>query len=176
MVIRLDKVRDEPFRWHETLEIDIDELERPEILALGSVEWGGEVTYAAPAFHVHADYRFELTQACSRCLRPVVMPVAGSCDLLVSVGAASAASGEHQLHEEDLGQVTVPDERLDTRSLLVEQLQLEVPMHPLCRPDCRGLCPHCGAELDAGPCGCQTSAGDPRWEALASLRDKLPSS
>ncbi len=44
---------------------------------------------------------------------------------------------------------------------------------PLCRPDCRGLCPDCGADLNQGPCGCDTSVTDARWEGLKALRSAI---
>jgi uncharacterized protein len=48
--------------------------------------------------------------------------------------------------------------RLDLREQVRETLLLEVPMTPRCRPDCRGLCPRCGANLNLGPCGCAPPA------------------
>ena len=47
---------------------------------------------------------------------------------------------------------------------------LELPLAPLCRPDCAGLCPTCGADLNEGPCACPPAEGDPRWAALDALR------
>jgi uncharacterized protein len=43
-------------------------------------------------------------------------------------------------------------------------------MQPLCRPECPGICPHCGQDLSLGGCDCDRRLVDPRWEALASLR------
>ena len=43
------------------------------------------------------------------------------------------------------------------------------PMKPLCRPDCPGLCPKCGADLSQNPCSCRKEALDPQWGPLASL-------
>jgi uncharacterized protein len=56
--------------------------------------------------------------------------------------------------------------------VLIEQLQLNIPMKPLCRPDCAGLCPTCGADLNQTRCACAKSV-DPRWAGLAVLRDRL---
>ena len=58
------------------------------------------------------------------------------------------------LQAEDLGVVYVEDHELDTEPLLFEQVQINIPMKPLCRPECAGLCPHCGADLNAGACSC----------------------
>ena len=51
-----------------------------------------------------------------------------------------------------------------------EHVLLAVDDPRLCRPDCPGLCPVCGADLTAGPCGCERPVGDDRWSALDQLR------
>lgn len=48
-----------------------------------------------------------------------------------------------------------------------QNLAFALPTKVLCRPDCRGLCPVCGADLNRGPCRCDRKAVDPRWAALA---------
>ena len=58
------------------------------------------------------------------------------------------------MHEQDLGELYLTEEILETDPILIEQLQLNVPMKPLCRPDCKGLCPDCGADLNEGACSC----------------------
>jgi uncharacterized protein len=59
---------------------------------------------------------------------------------------------------------------IDADQALSEQILLNIPLRPLCRPDCRGLCSQCGQNLNTGTCDCQEQAGDPR---LAALRDLL---
>lgn len=79
---------------------------------------------------------------------------------------------EQELLEEDLGVVALAEPVLDTRPVVVEQLHLGIPMKPLCREDCQGLCGQCGADLNEGPCSCGP-AGDLRLSKLAALRGKL---
>jgi len=64
---------------------------------------------------------------------------------------------------------------VDLRPLLVEQIQLNVPMKPLCRADCAGICPICGANRNAGPCDCATEEVDPRWKALEAFKERKQS-
>lgn len=52
---------------------------------------------------------------------------------------------------------------------LREQVLLNIPLRPLCRPDCRGLCSNCGQDLNDGPCGCEEPKIDPRLAALRNL-------
>jgi len=61
---------------------------------------------------------------------------------------------------------------IDLRPAVREELLLAVPRWVVCRDDCRGLCPRCGKDLNAGPCGCPPAA-DQRWHGLAALKDKL---
>lgn len=63
---------------------------------------------------------------------------------------------------------------LDLASLCWEEFMLALPMRPLCDAQCRGLCPQCGASLNAGPCGCTLEEGDPRFAALRNLKIKTP--
>jgi DUF177 domain-containing protein len=58
---------------------------------------------------------------------------------------------------------------LDLRQPLREQILLTLPMHSLCRPDCRGLCSNCGHNLNEGPCNCSTEEIDPRLAELKKL-------
>ena len=56
---------------------------------------------------------------------------------------------------------------------LREQVLLALPLKVICREDCKGLCPHCGANLNDGQCSCADDVDDPRWTALKDLRSKL---
>ena len=91
-------------------------------------------------------------------------------ELMILVERQPEAESEHSLHEQDLGDLYVTEEILETDPILIEQLQLNVPMKPLCRPDCKGLCPECGADLNEGACSCGEAKVDSRWAALAALK------
>jgi len=51
-----------------------------------------------------------------------------------------------------------------------EQVLMAIPMKPLCREECRGLCPECGADWNAGDCACEKTKVDPRLEVLKGLK------
>jgi len=63
-------------------------------------------------------------------------------------------------------------DRIDLAPLAREALLLELPLAPLCQAECAGLCPTCGADLNAGPCGCAGVVADARWLALDELRER----
>jgi uncharacterized protein len=143
------------------------------VQALSPVRWRGEIRFADPGYLLTATYSYQQTLSCQRCLEPLVETVEQPFQLLLVPGEQPPDDAEHGLAEEELGVVEVPEEgEVDLRSLLLEQILLNVPMKPLCRDACAGLCPHCGANLNAGDCGCQTEEIDPRWKALEALRAK----
>lgn len=176
MELHLDRVRDEPFAWEEQLSFSPRELEGTGVVVLSPVECRGRLSFVDPGFFLEAHLRYEQTLTCTRCLEPTVMPVEARVELLLLVepgGGEEERSGEVELDEEDLSVVVLHEEKIDTEPVLLEQVRLNVPMKPLCRPDCAGLCPVCGADRNRGGCSCEEATTDPRWAALAGLRDRL---
>ena len=172
MRIHLDRIRRErrPFSWEETVEVAPEVLGREELVALSPVTWRGRISWTDPGFYLKAALDAEQTLACDRCLEPFTAPVAEEVELLVLVDEPRPLEGERELKDDELGVLHLDGEVLDTEPLLVEALQLAIPMKPVCRSDCRGLCPLCGADLNGGPCDCRTVTVDPRWAALEKLK------
>ena len=174
MRIFLDQVRREPVSWDEEVRVRAEELGRDEVVELSPVRWRGRVSRAEvdeeEGFYLSAHLAYEQGLACQRCLEPVRQPVAAEVRLLLVRDAPQPMEGDHQLDEEDLGIVHLESDAFDTRPLLLEQMQLAVPMRSLCREGCKGLCPHCGTNLNRGRCDCEDDWVDPRWAALAKLK------
>jgi len=89
---------------------------------------------------------------CRRCLVPVEIPVSGDAHFIFADADDENADEPDVFPIGDLGTV------LDLRPAVREQWLLETPALPLCREDCKGFCPTCGADLNAGPCSCPSSA------------------
>jgi uncharacterized protein len=173
MRVPLEQVRDRSFRWDETEDVSVAEIGHPDLQAIGPVRWRGEIRFVDPGFLLTATTSYQQTLGCQRCLEPLAQPVEEEMQLLFLPGAAAPASPEHALEAEELGVVEVPEDgEVELRPLLLEQIQLNVPMKPLCRADCAGLCPTCGANLNEGPCGCQKDEIDPRWEGLKAFQER----
>ncbi len=166
MLIRLDKITDEPFVWHEKLTVPLASLDRSELVSLGEIAWQGSVSIVPNGFHLAARLGYDQELSCGRCLKRIVQHVESDVELMIAVGVPEPTAGEHELSESDLSVMFVAGDELDTRPILLEQLQLNVPMRALCRDDCAGLCPVCGEDRNRTACGCQTGVTDPRWDAL----------
>ncbi len=78
--------------------------------------------------------------------------------------------GELEVTEDDIDVFPYDDDEVNLEPLLREQIILAIPYAPLCRPDCRGLCSVCGADLNAGECGCDRAVIDPRLAALKDIK------
>lgn len=172
MMIRLDAARYEPFFWQESIDLQEEEKRDLELLELSPVRCQGSLTHTAPDFLLHGDLSYEQTVACNRCLKPVQQAVECAIDLvLVERSRKREATADEQLEAQELGLVEVEGGVFDSRPLIVEQVELSLPMKPLCREDCAGLCAQCGQDLNEGRCSCVHERVDPRWAALAMLKE-----
>jgi uncharacterized protein len=122
---------------------------------------------------VRADYHGDLEVLCARCVDPVGVPVVGEFDLIFRPESADAESGERAITADETEIGYYSENGLLLEDVVREQVLLSLPSRTLCKPDCKGLCPRCGQNLNAGSCNCGDAPADPRWNALAGLADKL---
>jgi uncharacterized protein len=138
------------------------------------VVFGADVRKDQEKVRITGRVTTELEVVCSRCLEPFRIPVDSAFDLLylpLADQASVAGDEDHQLGDEDTNASYYEDETIDLAQLMREQFYLALPMKPLCRPDCQGLCPVCGTNRNVETCACQSEWVDPRMEALRRLRD-----
>ena len=115
----------------------------------------------------------EIVLPCARCLKEARFPV--DIPLHITIGpdlVDEDDSGELSGDESSDGEIeyfTHDGDVVRLGDIFREGLILTVPMSPLCRPDCAGLCPVCGSNRNEGACGCEPPH-DPRWGALDALR------
>ncbi len=112
--------------------------------------------------------RLELV--CARCLEPVPEEVSRDFDLYYRPMATIAKEEEVHLRLADTEIAFFEGDGLFLADVLAEQVNLAVPMKVICRSDCRGLCPHCGVNLNSEDCRCETHTADPRLAPLARLK------
>jgi uncharacterized protein len=139
------------------------------------------------AFRVRGSMSCRIELSCVRCLEPFPLEIAEDLDLLYLPHSANVGPESGQIpdtledSDESAGRGLAPeelavsfyrDERIDLSQMIVEQIVLALPMKPLCRPDCQGLCPHCGVNRNVESCACAPEDIDPRWEALKTLKSK----
>lgn len=144
----------------------------------------GQFRVVAPvdlAFKVYKDQtRFRLVGRvstvlelnCSRCLEPFRLPVDSAFEIRYLPQTESTLGEEREVEEDDLSDAFYRDERIDLLQLMEEQFYLALPMKPLCKDDCKGLCPNCGANWNETTCNCEVRWEDPRLAGLKALMNR----
>jgi uncharacterized protein len=134
------------------------------------LRWAGDVELRLTAAHagtgevvVRGAAEGTLDQDCRRCLRAVETDVEEELTLVFS----SEAEPDSDAYPFDAG---APE--LDLSDAVREELILAVNQYVVCDPECRGLCPKCGANLNEESCDCTEDETDPRWAALRALKDR----
>ena len=116
---------------------------------------------------VSADFEF----TCSRCLRPFRRAVTAHIEERLPLLLSRAT--QEQLDECLDGLTPIwQDDVLDVGELVRQYVELALPMAPLCRPDCKGICPICGKDLNEGPCECERPV-DARLSQLRAIKERL---
>jgi uncharacterized protein len=196
MDLNLEAAFDEPTDLSHEFEIPSGRLERPELLSLSPVSFTGRLERAELGFVLSGRVAFSGVVACARCLAPVPFvrneeaswtfmpayekPVEKPKAPKAADGKAARAAkpprdaeknGDDdgdELQTADLDVVYYDDLVVPFDHFIEEELQLDLPMKALCRDDCKGLCPQCGADRNAVPCACAPPP-DERWKSLKTL-------
>ena len=123
-----------------------------------------------------ADGRFEtrVRLSCSRCLADYETPLAADFNLSFSreqpESADPARHAEIELGAEEVGLILFQGEEIDLRDPVQEEVLMAVPIKTLCQPECKGLCPQCGADLNQDVCGCERKSINPKFAVLKGLK------
>jgi uncharacterized protein len=110
---------------------------------------------------------------CARCLEPITQDVKREFDLLYRPQAADAGRDEMSVTDAEAEIGYYEGEGISLDDVVREQVLLAVPLKVTCREDCKGLCPHCGKNLNLEQCSCAVALDEPRWAALKEIRGKL---
>lgn len=156
--------------------------------ALAAPEGDPQAGHGAAELDLYADgdhvfaagtFRGDVTVACSRCIEPVRLPIDEKLRVTFmprhelpegddDESAKEAAEGA-EVAAEDLDLFPYDGDVVDLEPLFREQFVLAVPFAPLCREDCKGLCPQCGIDRNSGTCSCEPPI-DPRLAGLKGLK------
>jgi len=171
--VSLDAVLDEPLRFAVPLQLGVAALDREPLVAISPLELSGEVIRIDGGYALSARLVYEGQLECSRCLAAYPFREDDTFSLVLYPSKAVADAEELELAKDDLDAVFYDDPVVALAPIAEERVQMALPMKPLCSPECKGLCPGCGKDLNQGPCGSSHEAVDPRWEALRALKEKV---
>ena len=193
MFIDLDRVPPEGQAVDRTLALEGPYIEGEEFRPLSPVTLSGRLQPLTndeggdpgpeEVFRLRGRMSCRIELACVRCLEPFPLDLAEELDLLYLPQSSNEAPAAEEseadaltelsgrgLEREELAVSFYRDERIDPSQMIVEQIVLALPMKPLCKPDCRGLCALCGANRNLLSCDCGPEDTDPRWAPLKTLQ------
>ena len=170
--VSLEAVQDEPLRFDAALEVGVAAFDREPLLAISPLELSGEVLRIDGGYALSARLVYGGELECSRCLAAYPFREDEAFTLVLYPRRPPTPGEEVELGKDDFDALFYDDPTIALSPIAEERVQVALPMKPLCRPDCRGLCPACGKDLNQGPCGCTHETVDPRWEALKGLKEK----
>ena len=170
MRLDLSKIRSARERYEKEYDAEAFSDDRELFRVVGPVSLAFDILKDKDQFHLVGRVKTRLELPCSRCLEPFTTPVEAAFDLRYVPQSLNAGLDEREIEEDDLSTAYYENDEIDLGQLMREQFFLALPMKPLCRDDCLGLCPVCGTNLNRGTCQCKRTWDDPRLAALKSLK------
>lgn len=128
------------------------------------IQYTGEIISHADVLQLMGIIETTYATRCARCLKPLEIPLSVKADMVLLPD-----DGEH---EEDENIFLFQGDEIDLEDILVPELLLHIDMVYLCKEDCKGLCPHCGVDLNIDSCHCGGEQIDERLAVLKTLLDK----
>jgi DUF177 domain-containing protein len=171
-VLNLARIRTPQERFDEVYPPETFASDRDSFVVAEPVTLGFDVHKDKDQFRLDGRVETSLELPCSRCLESFRWPVNAIFDLRYQPRMTGTDKPEREVEEDDFSTAFYENDEIDLVQMMREQLFLSLPMKPLCRPDCQGLCPTCGTNLNRGTCSCKRDWDDPRFAALKSLRRK----
>ena len=164
-------------------QVDLSEVEpASHFPALADMEKNGECSFTQPVSaqlsaiweygHVRATGKVEsaVRLTCSRCLAEYESQIASEFTIFYTESKGEELDEEVELSDEELISASYSGDEIVVDSEIAEQVMLEIPYKPLCSESCRGLCPQCGADLNAGECGCDRGGINLKMAALKKIK------
>lgn len=153
----------------------LEELQQQgEVRFEGPIVVSGRVQRIADLIEVEGQIQAAASMPCSRCLEAVSLGLESRFALTFSKEPPTVTDEETEqeieLSAEEMGLILFAGDEIDLVEAIQEQVVIALPLQPLCRPDCRGLCPQCGADLNRESCNCQAPVFNNRFGKLKDIK------
>ena len=159
MIINVNKISEKGYALNDTIDLDNSHLLEDESFFLEGVDY--QVLFKRQDQRIQAQGKIQtaISLVCVRCLEQFELKINSRFDIILfpkeMVEQRSTA-----LDEEDLEYIFYDNDQIDLEKILVEQVNLFIPFKPVCRADCKGICPGCGANLNRGACPCDQAKNE----------------
>jgi uncharacterized protein len=171
--VKLDLRVFEEFPAETTLESKAGEFPpfRDDVISVGPVSLDLTIQKSEEEYYCQGAVTADVEVECARCLGNFRTELSGRTDFIITTGAVREGQQAEAEDTEDYVIIDPNTLTADLTDIVRQTLLLELPMKPVCKTDCKGLCSNCGVNLNTAECQCNTERIDPRWEGLKKLKE-----
>ena len=172
MRIRVESIPEDGKSIHEEIEPAAIELDEPYYTIEEPLVFTGSATRNGDDIYIKGRLSGAVKSECGRCLETFLMPI----DLAVDAVFAPReedAEDENEMFESESNLSYYDGDSIDLLQELKDIILVSLPIKPICRLDCKGLCPQCGTDLNKGSCQCENRKGPSPFDKLKELKTKL---
>lgn len=159
MIINVNKISDKGYALNDSIELDNSHLIEEGSFFLEGVDYQVLFKKQDQRIQAQGNIQTAISLVCARCLEQFELKIHSRFDIILFpkelVEQRSTALGE-----DDLEYIFYENDQIDLEKILVEQVNLFIPFKPVCRADCKGICPSCGANLNRGVCPCDQAKNE----------------
>jgi len=159
MIINVNKISDSGYALNDTIDIDNSQLLEDESFFLESIDYQIFFKRQNQRIQAQGKIRTAISLVCVRCLEQFELKINSRFDIILFpkelVDQRSTA-----LEDEELEYIFYENDQIDLEKILIEQVNLFIPFKPVCKADCKGICPSCGASLNPGACACDQAKNE----------------
>jgi uncharacterized protein len=171
MIIDIDRLPKEGLVVSKEYEFFGEDLVEENTVFLEPVRAELSIKRIGEEVFIKGEMRVRLSFVCSRCLVPFEFPIQSKFDLVYLPEELDVM--KDQLESDDMSKLFYYSRKIDIKDVVLEQLNLAIPVKPLCSEDCQGICAVCGKIIRNNKCSCSRKNSDPRLEKLRIfIRDK----
>ncbi len=173
--VDLKDLAQEKLSFQASFEPGVVDFGSENIQQVGPVDWSASAERAGNEIRITGSLTTSIELPCSRCLEPAAIPISKAFDLFFRQRDEEMfdEDEEIELGESDTRTAFFTGTQLAITDILREQTLLALPMKALCTVDCKGLCPHCGTNLNSGRCNCPKEDFNPHMETLLEIKQRL---
>ncbi len=172
MFIDINEIEREGISFDRELDLSGLASSGPDLLRVKRARMAGRAQREDGGVILDARLEATVELACSRCTEAFDTDLAIRFALTLVPDAAEFAAGEARIEDEDASLFYAREGKADLVQIASEQIYLNIPLKPVCRKDCKGLCPRCGANRNVTECGCTSESIDPRLAPLLRYKTR----
>jgi uncharacterized protein len=172
MFIDIYEIGEGALRFDRSVDIPASGEAAEDRVEVAQVRLVGEARRGKRGVDLRARLEAQVRLSCSRCLERFEEPISSDFYLILVPDGVEFAAGESELSREDAALFYAPGGKADLGVIAEEQVHLNLPLKPVCKADCQGLCPTCGANRNRIECGCRVEETDPRLAPLLDFKKR----